>query len=135
MTDPSLPLQDALVAALRADGALPAVVGGRVFDQAPANPIFPYVTLGDGQVLPDKAECIDGVEIFLQVDVWSRKVGYAEAKQIAAAAIAALDDQALTVAGFNVTVFELSSVQYLRDPDGLTRHAAITFRGLLESST
>lgn len=135
MSDPSLPLQDSLIKALRADGVLPAVVGRRVYDQVPGAPTYPYVTLGDGQVLPDKAECIDGVEIFLQIDVWSRKVGYAETKQITAAIVDALDDQALTVAGFDVTVFELSSVQYLRDPDGLTRHAAITFRGLLESST
>ncbi|MCK1684246.1 DUF3168 domain-containing protein [Bradyrhizobium sp. 147] len=134
MSDPSLPLQNALIEALRADGVLPASVGKRVYDQVPGAPTYPLVTLGDGQVLPDKAECIDGVEIFLQVDVWSRKVGYFETKQIAAAVIAALDDQALTVDGFNVTVFELSSVQYMRDPDGQTRHAAITFRALLEAS-
>lgn len=135
MSDPSLPLQDALIKALRADAVLPAAVGKRVYDQVPAAPTYPLVTLGDGQVLPDKAGCVDGVEIFLQVDVWSRKVGYAETKEITAAVITALDDQPLTVVGFNVTVFEFSSVQYLRDPDGQTRHAAITFRALLESTT
>ncbi|MDA9511165.1 hypothetical protein XI09_42255 [Bradyrhizobium sp. CCBAU 11386] len=135
MSDPSLPLQDALIKALRAPNVLPAAVGARVYDQVPGAPTYPLVSLGDGQVLPDKAECIDGVEVFLQIDVWSRKVGYAETKEIAAAVIAALDDQALTVVGFNVTVFELSGVQYMRDPDGLTRHGAITFRALLESST
>lgn len=135
MSDPSLPLQDALIKALRANGVLPAVVAGRVYDQVPGLPTYPLVTLGDCQVLPDKAECIDGVEMFPQVDVWSRKVGYAEAKEIGAAIVAALDDQPLSVAGFNVTVFELSSAQYMRDPDGLTRHGAITFRALLEAST
>lgn len=135
MSDPSLPLQDALIRALRAPGVLPAVIGARVYDQVPSTPTYPLVSLGDGQVLPDKAECIDGVEVFLQIDVWSRKVGYAETKEIAAAVIDALDDQALTVTGFDVIVFELSGVQYMRDPDGLTRHAAITFRSLIERST
>lgn len=135
MSDPSLPLQDALIKALRANGVLPAAIGQRVYDTPPSAATYPYVSLGDCQVLPDKAECIDGVEVFPQIDVWSRTVGYAEAKQIGAAIIAALDDQALTVAGFNVTVFELSSAQYLRDPDGQTRHGAITFRALLEAST
>ncbi|UGX98234.1 DUF3168 domain-containing protein [Bradyrhizobium barranii subsp. barranii] len=134
MGDPSLPLQDALIKALRADGVLP-IVGKRVYDQVQSAPTYPYVSLGDGQVLPDKAECIDGVEVSLQIDVWSRGVGYVEAKQIGAAIIAALDDQPLTVDGFNVTVFELADAQYLRDPDGLTRHGAITFRALLEAST
>lgn len=134
MSDPSLPLQDALIKALRADGVLPAV-DKRVYDQPPSSAVYPYVSLGDDQVLPDKAGCVDGVEIFLQVDVWSRKQGYAEAKQIGAAIIAALDDQPLEVDGFNVTVLELSAAQYLRDPDGQTRHGAITFRALLEAST
>lgn len=135
MSDPSYALQIALMAALKVDDVLPAAVGGRVYDSVPPSATFPYVTLGDGQVLPDKAGCIDGVEVSLQVDVWSRAVGYGEAKQIGAAIVAALDDQSLAVDGFNVTVFELEAVRYLRDPDGRTRHGAITFRGLLESST
>lgn len=131
MSDPSLELQGALVAALKATGALPAVAGGRVYDQAPTNAVFPYLTLGDCQVLPDKAGCIDGAEVYPQIDVWSRAVGYPETKTITKAVLAALDDQAIVVAGFNVVVFQVQSVQYLRDPDGLTRHAAITFHGIL----
>lgn len=133
MSDPSLDLQDALVLALRTPGALPSVVGKRVFDDVPGGPTFPYVSLGDGQVLPDKSDCVDGTEVFPQIDVWSRTVGFVECKQIARAIIAKLDDQALTVAGYRINVFELQDVQYLRDPDGKTRHAAITFRALLES--
>lgn len=135
MSDPSYALQVALVAALKAAGALPDVVGGRVYDSVPPDAAFPYVTLGDGQVLPDKAECVDGVEVSMQVDAWSRQVGYGEVKTIGAAIVAALDDKPLAVAGFNVTVFELESARYLRDPDGKTRHGVITFRGLLEAST
>lgn len=131
MSDPSLELQGALVASLKAIGALPAVVGGRVYDVAPMNAVFPYLTLGDCQVLPDKADCIDGVEVYPQIDVWSRAVGYPETKTITKAVLAKLDDQPLSVTGFNTVVFQVQSVNYLRDPDGLTRHAAITFRGLL----
>lgn len=131
MSDPSLELQAAIVAALKASGALPAVVGGRVYDAVPTGAAFPYVTLGDIQVLPDKSGCIDGAEVYPQIDVWSRAVGYPETKTIAKAILAKLDDQPLTVAGFNTVVFEVQGVQYLRDPDGLTRHAAITFHGIL----
>jgi hypothetical protein len=131
MSDPSLELQAALVAALKASGALPSVVGGRVYDAVPASAVFPYVSLGDMQVIPDKSSCIDGVEIYPQIDVWSRAVGYPEVKTITKAVLAALDDQPLVVAGFNVVVFEVQGVQYLRDPDGLTRHAAVTLHGIL----
>lgn len=136
MSDPSYALQAALTAALKSTGTLPDVVGGRVYDEPPAAPVFPYVTLGDCQILPDKAGCIDGVTAYPIIDVWSRSVGYGEAKKIAAAILAKLDDKpdALTVTGFSVVVFELETYQPLRDPDGLTRRVSITFRSLIQPS-
>jgi hypothetical protein len=135
VSDPSLPLQAALVLAL--SGNIGAEVGTRVYDQVP-DPVppattatFPYVTLGDCQVLPDKAECIDGSEVYPQIDVWSRDVGYPQVKRIAAAVKAVLDDQPLSVTDFNVVLFQHEETRYLRDPDGLTRHAVILFKGLI----
>lgn len=130
MSDPSLELQDAIVVRLK--GNSPAVAGGRVYDRVPPDAAFPYVSLGGIQVLPDKADCIDGVEVFPQIDVWSREVGYGEAKTIVKLIMALLDDQPMTISGFSVVVFEHQSTQYLRDSDGLTSHAAITFRGLIQ---
>jgi hypothetical protein len=127
MSDPSLELQAALVAALK---AIP-IADGRIYDAVPTSATFPYVSLGDCQVLPDKADCLDGVEVYPQIDVWSRSVGYPEVKTITKAVLAALDDQPISVDGFNVVVFEVQDVRYLRDPDGLSRHAAITFHGIL----
>lgn len=129
MSDPSLELQAAIVAVLK--GNSPPIAGARVYDAAPVGAIFPYVTLGDCQVLPDKAECIDGVEVYPQIDVWSRGVGYGEVKLLAKSILLLLDDIPLSVVGFNTVVFEVQDVRYLRDPDGLTRHAAITFHGIL----
>lgn len=133
MLDPSFPLQTALFAALTAPNALPATVGGRVYDAAPQNALTPYVSLGDCQVLPDKAGCIDGAECYPIIDVWSTYNGYKEAKTIAAAIVAALDDKpdALSVAGFDVIVFELEQYQPLRDPDSVTRRVSLTFRALV----
>jgi hypothetical protein len=130
VSDPSLALQKAMVGAMR--NMVPPVSGGRIYDQVPAQPVFPYVTVGDVQVLPDKADCIDGSETFPQVDVWTRSTGYPETKQIATDVLAALDDQPLDVDGFNLVVFEFTEVRYLRDPDGLTRHGVLTFHGLLQ---
>jgi len=134
MSDPSLPLQAEIIGRLKAYSTLTAIVGSRIHDQVPSGPqTFPYVALGECQVLPDKAQCVDGTETFLQIDAWSRAVGFPEVKRIAAAIVAALDDnETLNVAAYNVVVFELSSIQYLRDPDGITRHAALTFRALID---
>jgi len=142
MSDPSLPLQAALIARLLADTAVKALVSKRIYDEVPddkkriadTGKAFPYVSLGDMQVLPDKADCIDGTEVFVQIDAWSRAQGYPEVKHIGAAIVAALDDQPLTVTGYTAVVFEIQNIQYLRDPDGLTRHAALSFRALIDKA-
>jgi hypothetical protein len=134
--DPSLPLQTAIFAALSAPGVLPAVVGGRLYDEPPQNAQTPYLSLGDCQVLPDKAGCIDGSECYPIIDVWSTYKGYAEAKTIAAAILAKLDDQPenLSVAGFSVVIFEISDYRPMRDSDGITRRVNLTFRALVQPS-
>lgn len=131
MSDPSLELQIAMVEALK-DCA--AAVGSRVYDVPPAKPAFPYIQVGDIQVLPDKADCIDGLEVYPLVHIWSREVGFTQAKTIGKAVVAKLDDQALSVVGYAVVVFELNRVDYMRDPDGLTQHGAITFRALIQAA-
>lgn len=132
MSDPALPLEAAIVAKLKADAGVTALAGTRVYDSPPVSPTFPYVTIGPTQVLPDKADCIDGTEVFQQIDVWSRTSGSPGAKRLGAAVVAALDDQDLTVAGYSAVVFELQDAQYLLDPDGLTHHGVVNFRALLQ---
>lgn len=129
MSDPMLPLQAAIVAALKATGGI-AGVGARVYDEPPPKAAFPYIVVGDGHLIGDDNDCADASEIFSQVHVWSRATDYVETKTIAAAvrdrlkAVPALD-------GFIVTVVQLEQEQFLRDPDGLTRHAVIEHRYLV----
>lgn len=131
MSDPSYALQAAVTPALKSAASVQEIVADRVFDKVPTSATFPYVTHGDSQVLPDKTDCIDGAEVSYQIDAWSQFNGFGEVKKLAAAIVAALDDQPLAVTGQNVIVFEHRETRYLRDPDGLTRHAAITFRSLI----
>lgn len=131
MSDPSLLLQKKIVDLLKESGALPDVVAGRVFDEPPTVALFPYVTVGDGQVLGDDTDgCGDASEVIVQVDAWSRAVGYPEVKGIAAAIRGKLKTVPV-ISGFVVTVVEFQQCQFLRDPDGKTRHAAIQFRYLI----
>jgi hypothetical protein len=133
MNDPSLPLQGALVTALKADVDVAAIVADRVYDMPPGpTPTFPYVSWGSAQVLPEKFDCIEGTEIHLTIDAWSRQPGYPEVKRIADAVISAIDEQPPTISGFSVLELQLEQVNYLADPDGLTRHASIVFRALID---
>lgn len=129
MSDPTLELQEAIVARLKQPDTLPD--GVRVFDQPPAAAVAPYISFGPSQNLPDKADCIDGAEAFQQLDVWSAEPGFVQARRIVKAVLAALDEKPLDVWDFDLVTLEFQSVNYLRDPDGVTAHAAITFRALL----
>lgn len=131
MAEPSLALQDAIVAALRAGS--PPDLGARVYDSVPTGATFPYVKVGDDQVTGDHAECLEGsVEIATNIHVWSRGVGKVEAKQIAGWIVSTLNGAALTLVDYRLVLIEHDGSHHLGDPDGLTSHSVVTFRALID---
>lgn len=138
MSDPSLGLQAAIIEALKGSVALRALVADRIYDNPPNKPDYPYVTLGEGHVLGDDTEdCGDASEAFVQVHGWSRTTGssgFAEEKRIAAAIRDAMKPP-ISVAGFVVTVTEYVQTQHIREPDGVTRHALVEFRYLIDHTS
>lgn len=129
--DPALGLQAAIVALLKGDAGVTALIGTRVYDHVPSESTFPYVSLGPMQVLGDDIEdCGDGSDVTVQIDAWSITVGYQEVKRIEAAVRNALRTYP-TVTNFQVSVVRFDQAQFLRDPDGQTRHAAIQLRYLI----
>lgn len=136
--DPSLDLQIAIVARLKGHAPLTALIGNRVYDRVPRDAAgkvtaaFPYVSFGPEQTLPDGWDCGTASEIHLQLDAWSRAVGFAEVKKIAGAVRRALDDADLPLADSALVSLEFDGRRVMRDPDGKTSHAALTFRALIE---
>lgn len=131
-TDPSLALQKAFVAAIK---ALNTAAGNNVFDMPPVSDPFPRVTIGPANVNPILADCYDGSESFTQIDAWSRKPGYPEVKGIADAIRGALHDGTLTLDGHTLELMYVDAVVYERDPDGLTSRARLTVRTQTQPST
>lgn len=129
MSDPSLALQKAVVAALK---AATTEAGDNVFDSVPEGDPFPRITIGEAQVIGNFAPCYDGSEVFFDVHVWSREVGHPQAKRIASAVRSALHDAPLALDGHMLELLEFRDARYMRDPDGVTSHAALTFRALTQ---
>src|SRR5690606_18981222 len=110
----------------------------RVYDRpADSSPASPYLSMGPWTIIPDDADCIDGVEVTGQIDVWSwgagEAFGSAEVSKIADAVRRSLHD-----AEFNLTINALATIRHeltriLRDPDGVTNHAAIQFTATIET--
>jgi len=134
MSFPDWDLQKAIYAALVAA----EVCGGRVYDRISKDAAFPYVTIGDSQVLDDGAlfdTCIGGWEAFHDIHIWSRPESGSkrELKEIAADVITSVAG-ITAVEGFVLVVAQVQSSRSFRDPDGMTEHGVLTFRFLIDET-
>ena len=131
MADPSLALQGVVYSRLKQD--CPSV-DERVYDRPPQGVVFPYISLGEWQTIDDSADCIDGVEIFGTLHVWSQAVGQVEAKVVASEVRTCLHGAELDLGpAWQFHLIEHRTTNVLADPDGVTTHAAITFRALIDA--
>lgn len=137
MSDPSDVLHRAMRETLAGAPAVAGFVAGRIYDYVPkgSDPPLPYIVFGAFQVLDDGAGCIDGAEVFVTLDVWSRDQRSIEAKRICAAVARTLNDADLDLGAEHrlVEMMHQSSNVFL-DADGLTSHGVVTFRVLTEAA-
>jgi len=132
-TAASLALRAAVHAALTADAALSAVLGGpKIYDEPPREAVFPYVTLGETRIADFSTGNEAGLEHQLTLHAWSRQGGHREAHVIAGALLQALDDAPLALAGQHLVNFRFAAADVRREADGRTYHALVRFRAVTE---
>lgn len=135
---PALALQAALVAALRADAGVSALVGARVYDKPPhaANLTFPYVRIGPIILSPLRmsGDCVDD-EIGFGIEAYSRPVaGRVEAARIAQAIREALDGVPFAVTGFNLDWCNYLTQAVSEGSDGESYVATVAFEAALSDA-
>lgn len=124
-------LQAALIARLRGDDALDALVAGRVWDGEPAKRVFPYVTVTRVESRPVRADG-GGVEQVLTLTGHSRFEGLEEARAISAAIRAALHEADLTAEGVRVVNPRVTFADVFGSPEGRRSHAVVRVRAVTE---
>lgn len=137
MSEPSLALQKGIYTALTTDTTLNGLVSGRVYDRVTPTAVFPYIRLGTDQTVSEPQDCIDEcVEVFAQIDVFSRAQGKIEAKNIAGAIARRLTLGNVTLeSSYLIGSLIHNDTRFLDDPDGLSTHAVLTFRALIDGAT
>jgi hypothetical protein len=125
-------LQKLIFDTLRAEAAVSAFVGLRVYDRVPAEPSFPYLSFGAYDFVSDDSDCIDAGEHILQVDVWSRAVGRVQAKQITDSVRRALHGLDADMGPYGLVEMRVDFAQVIGDPDGLTSHGIVTVTAMIE---
>jgi hypothetical protein len=131
--DPSLELQKAIVAALKADAAVTAIINGRIYDAVPGGATKPYVSFGPFQLLPEHGDCLYGGEAFVTLDAWAAGPDTVQVKQLGTAIARALDLAPIVLdAPQRLVEMSVEQTQYMRDPDGITAHGVITVHAFTE---
>ena len=124
-------LQTALIARLRADDALDALTGGRIWDGEPAKRVFPYVTVSRVESRPVRADG-GGVEQVLTLTGHSRFEGLEETRAISAAIRAALEEGDLAAEGVRVVNPLVTFADVFGSPEGRRSHAVVRVRAVTE---
>ena len=130
MSDPSLAVQKAIVERLKGYSPLIAIVGTRIHDRVPQDVAFPFVQIGYFQTNDTSADCVDGSEILIDIQVWSRGVGQVEAKQIASHVRAALHEWSPVLDDPYAAIgnIEHEITRLFGDGDGLTTRSVVSFK-------
>jgi hypothetical protein len=124
-------VQIALVARMRADATLTGLIGTRVFDDVPPDDtaLFPYVSFGPEDWTDPLAECLEGEDGVVQLDVWSRQAGRDECKRIVDRIAVLFRDTDLALpAPYRCPSVVLLQRRIFRDPDGVTTHGVVQLR-------
>ncbi|MBA4331894.1 MULTISPECIES: DUF3168 domain-containing protein [Brevundimonas] len=120
-----------VLAALKADPAVAALVGGRVFDQAPEGAEHPHLVIGQCESRPVAADG-GGVEQRLTLTGVSRFAGSEEAKAVAAAVRACLHEAVLEADGVRTATLRANFADVFRAGDGRRTYAVVRLRAVTE---
>ena len=120
----------AIRAALLSDAALQALLGdpARVYDDPPADVVFPYVTLGRVESRAADAAAREALEHAVTLHAWSRYGGRAETLDMIAALRAALHNAPLAVEGRELVLLFATFADVFRSGDGRTTHGVLRLR-------
>jgi hypothetical protein len=98
--------------------------------------VFPYVAGFDTFGLRDEATCIAGEEITMNVHAWTRDAmdPLQDARSLAFEIGRALHDYPLPLPGNQLVTLDHRGERVFYDSDGLTGHAVVEFRALIQSN-
>lgn len=134
MTTSAIELQGLYYSTLKADSDVMALAAN-VYDRVPDSPFgtkTAYISFGPIDTVEDDSECITGVEITAQIDVWSIAPGFVECKKLTDLVRKALHRKSLSLSTNALVDTWVELTRVFRDPDGETSHGVVQVRAIVE---
>lgn len=130
-------LQKGLIAALKANAGVAAMVGTRIYDTPPQRVIFPYLRLRNFNSAPWDTDDTIGHEVVFALEAHSRpsKRGSVEAKRVKEVSVAALHrgETVVAVAGFELVELIFLTSTNEEAADGKSYVDRMAFQALLDT--
>jgi len=129
MSDSYLPVLAAVIAALKADATLTAIVpAARIYSDVVDNPTFPFVVVSMASS-PFDTKTTSGMTHTCQVSIFSRKTSPQELGQARSAVYNVLHKQETSFAGIGVSdIMFNGTAPTLKESDGQTWHCPMQYR-------
>lgn len=135
--EPTFELQKAVIDRLKADAGVAAIAGARVFDRVPdGEDVFPYIAMGPSDAVTDDADCLDGMEITLQIDCYSSGGGEAfssaEVRKLSGAVRSALHEAEIVLVDNALALMRHRITRFTREQDNTVNRAIVSITALVE---
>jgi hypothetical protein len=132
-------LQRAMLERLESSSEIMAIAAG-VFDRVPADPFVSdsgetrtaYISFGAQDAPEDDAECIPGIEVTTQVDVWSVAYGRAECRRLTDLVRRRLHHAPLVLTRAAVGEVRVVLTRIIDDSDPETTHGVVQVTAYIE---
>ena len=131
----SFDLQSAIYSILNGDATLDGIIGNnKIFDNVPQDTSYPYVVIGNINVINTGTKTLDGNEYNVDIDIWSEYRGKKEISDAMERIYELLHDTTYSVSGANFVNSQVRSTITLVENDGITRHAVLSLSVIVYDS-
>lgn len=132
-TSASWGLQKGIYETLKDNPAITGLLGGpNIYDDAPQNANYPYLTFGESIARDWSTGSDDGLEHILTLHVWSRAGGKKETHEIIEAIRQVLKNGSVPVDEHHLVNLRHEFSEARQDPDGETYHGIVRYRAVTE---
>lgn len=133
MASASLEFQDLILARLKSFSAVTGIVGQRVYDMAPEDAAYPYISFGPSDFTPNDAGCIEGREETVQIDIWHSDQGRKWPCKVTVDAVKdALHDFAADLPTNGLVEMRVTLVRVMLDRDNIIAHGVVQVTAMIE---
>lgn len=130
MVHPASDLRAAVRTRLLADAQISQIISG-VFETAPAQTPFPYITMGDERVRDWSTQTFRGEEHTLLLNTWSDDESFSPLKDLHRLIVAALSADQIALTNHHLAVFFLEEERFLVERRSRSRLGVLRFRALM----